>query len=124
MMSKESNKQPNHDPGLDLIKRYMLLTLAMGDAIHLERFDDFSSLVKERELTLLELETLTELSHQAIREFNVAVNLDDELQATLKAKQGQTTKELVELYQGRKSEKAYKKSRKKTAEEPPAARAA
>ncbi|MBS1704535.1 MAG: hypothetical protein JST40_01565 [Armatimonadetes bacterium] len=107
-----SKKQPNHDPGVELIKRYMLLTLAMGDAVNQSRFDDFSSLLKERELTILELEGLPQLSQQAIREFNIAVGLDDDLQAQMKAIQSENVKNLVEFHQGKAGKQAYKKTQK------------
>ena len=107
----------SEDPGLDLIKRYMLLTMAMMDAISQESFDDFRSLLDERESTLQEMESLPFLTPQAIREFNIAVGIDDELQATMKSMQGDTVKELVEMYKGKKSEKAYKKSSKKPSNE-------
>jgi hypothetical protein len=103
------------DPGLDLIKRYMLLTMAMMDAMNGERIDDFRDLLNEREETLLSLESQPFLSPQAIREFNIAVGIDEELQSTLRHLQGETVQELVNIYQGKKGQKAYKKNAKKGA---------
>jgi hypothetical protein len=85
----------------------------MMDAMNGERIDDFRDLLNEREETLLSLESQPFLSPQAIREFNIAVGIDEELQSTLRHLQGETVQELVNIYQGKKGQKAYKKNAKK-----------
>lgn len=102
---KLETSQP--DLGLSLIRRYALLTLAMVDAAESSALDDFSALLFERDQVLLSLEDLDELSPRAIVEFNIAKDLDNTLQATLKQIQSQTVLELTEVFRSEQGRVSY-----------------
>lgn len=101
-----SNPQPN-DPAIEIIERYCVLTLAMREAAKQEQMQDFADLMASREETLTSLESLPTLSQDAIIQLNLAMNLEDELQAELKAKQSQNVTEMLKFQKGKQGQKTY-----------------
>jgi hypothetical protein len=79
----------------------------MVDAAESSALDDFSALLFERDQVLLSLEDLDELSPRAIVEFNIAKDLDNTLQATLKQIQSQTVLELTEVFRSEQGRVSY-----------------
>jgi len=113
-MPKQPKKQPEVDAGLDIIKRFKLLTIALIDAAQYGKTEEFTSLFHEREQCLDALSQVTLLSSGAIREMNVAYNLDEELQKVLKNCLSENVQDLTDLFKNRDAAKAYRTTGKTT----------
>jgi hypothetical protein len=100
---------PN-DPALDIIERYCVLTLAMREAARQDKMQEFSDLIASREEVLSTLETLPTLSQEAIIQLNLAMTVEDELQAELKAKQSENVTEMLQFQRGKQGHKTYQES--------------
>lgn len=107
-MPKQPKKQPEVDAGLDILKRFKLLTIALIDAAQNGKTEEFTDLFHEREQCLDALGQMTLLSNSAIREMNVAYNLEEELQKVLKSSLSGNVQDLTDLFKNRDAAKAYR----------------
>jgi ABC-type transporter Mla subunit MlaD len=106
-MSAKQAKQPNHDAGVDLAKRYTMLTIAAMEAVSNQDNEQLNSLFNERDAALDQLNAQTTLSREAIRQLNVAARLDDDLQEIIRSEQANIVTELTTIHKGKAVNRAY-----------------
>lgn len=111
-MSAKQAKQPNHDAGVDLAKRYTMLTIAAMEAVSAQDNEQLNSLFNERDSALDQLNAQTTLSREAIRQLNVAARLDDDLQEIIRTEQANIVTELTTIHKGKAVNRAYKQQGK------------